>query len=59
MCTSRYSVKQTGFSVPQVPGLYKIHDAGMTLTQDCSALLIDSTQLDIIIALVNIVLASG
>ena len=46
MQTPHYSVKWTGFSVPLVlHGLYKIHGtvAGMSLTQDCQALLIDST----------------
>ena len=29
--TPRYSVKRTGFSVPLVPGLYKIHSIMRTL----------------------------
>jgi len=44
MWTPCYSVKQTVFSVPLVPGLYKIHaDASMPHAQDCPVPLIDST----------------
>ena len=54
-----YSVKLTDFVVLLVPGLYKIHaDASRSLAQDsCHRWLIH--QLDIILALVRIVLASG
>ena len=60
--TPRYSVKQTSSLVPLVPGLYIVHWIMWTLTclsrkLVCHGWLIQ--QLNIIIALVRIVLASG
>ena len=46
MRTPRYSIEQTDFAVPLVPGLHKISlnnvDTGRPLAQDCLALLVDS-----------------
>ena len=44
MWTLRYSIKQTDFPVPLVPGLYKLldnADAHLPLMQVCSPLLVD------------------
>ena len=62
MRTPRYSVKRTGFLVPSVPEPYKIHSMMRTLAY-LSCMIVrhrgSIQQVDIIIALVRIVLASG
>ena len=54
MRTHRYSVKQIGFSVPPVPGPYKIHSITPTLLYLSHKIVHhrwSSQQLDIVIAL--------
>ena len=61
-CRHHYSVKWTVFLVPLVPGLYKIHSITRVLVCPLHKILHhrrSSPQLDIIIALVHIVWASG
>ena len=62
MRTPRYSVKRTDFAVPVVPGLYKIHSIMRTLGGLSHKIVRHRWlihQLDIILTLVRIVLASG
>ena len=62
MRTPHYSVKRTDFAVPLVPGLYKIHSIVQTLA-GLSHKIVQyrwlNHQLDIILTIVHIVLASG